>query len=413
MKRITANGKRLIHCSKTQGGVKMKRLKSHRERNQMRGCGEKGSKSKSHHHHCRRQTSKEEAHYHKCCHSSCHCLSRRDAPFPNVVASAQEPSIITDSRLIGHQGLFNHEVKSIDIERLLSEQRKLEKRGHEMQEKNNAVSHPSLKHRIVSPVCTNDCVGADTDVTLPHKTKPDPTMKVRHNFEKEKMSRKNSQGPAHTPEQRPQQQIDLSSGSCKSTFSSKRSSLDLVIGRSRKTKPDVPETGAESQQTLPIDQETFNKKVKGDMISTLEHTPQSQASSIHNTQAHILSPSPLKFSSSNAANSFDTHHRRKDPDCISQSVRTVAASLCECPLFPYLKRRSLVPESRGILLKALQERHGPQLQENLLHMQHCLSSATVPVKEVWDQDPTIVDEDKLLTTGRHMNNSQWDSCDLK
>lgn len=407
MKRITAGGKRLIRCSKTHGHFKMKRLKSHRERNQMRGCGEKGSKSKSHHHHCRRQSSKEAAYYHKCCHSSCHCLSRRDAAFPNVVAAAQEPSIITDSRLIGHQGLFNHEVKSIDIERLLSEQRKLEKRGHKMQEK-NAVSHPSLKHQILSPVCANDCLGADTDVALPHKTKPDPAMKACDNFKKEK---KNSQGPDRTPEQRPQQQIDLSSGSCKSTFSCKRSSLDLVVGQSRKTKPDVPETGEESQQTLPVDQETFNKKAKGHMISTLEHTPQSQGSSIHSTQAHILSPSPLKFSSSNTANSFDTHHRRKDPDCVSQSVRTVAASLRECPLFPYLKRRSLVAGSRGILLKALQERHGPQLQKNLLHMQHCLSSATDPIKEVRDQDPTIVDEDKLLTTGRHINTSQWDSCD--
>lgn len=406
MKRITADGKHLVRCSKTHGHFKMKRLKSHRERNQMRGCGEKGSKSKSHHHHCRRHTSKETAFVRKCCHSSCHCLSRRDAPFPNVVAAAQEPSIITDSRLIGHQGLFNHEVKSIDIERLLSEQRRLEKRGHEMQKMNNAVSHTSLKHQITSPVSTDDCLAADNDLALPHKTKPDPAMKARDTL---KDVKKNSQGPDHTPEQRPQQQMDLSSGGCKSTFS-KRSSLDLVVGQSRTTKPDMPETGKESQQTLTVDQETFNKKVKGHMTSTLEHTPQSQASPIHNTQAHILSPSSLKFSTLNAADSFDAHHRRKDPDHVSQSVRTVAASLCECPLFPYLKGRSLLAESRGILLKVLQERHGPQLQENLHYMQHCLSSVTDPIKEVQDQEPITVDEDKNLTTGRHISTSQWDSC---
>lgn len=409
MKRITADCKHLIHCSKTHGHLKMKRLKSHRKRNQMRGYGKKASKSKSHHHHCHGQTSKDTAHFHNCCHS--HCPSRRDAPFPYVVPAAQEPSIITDSRLIGHQGLFNHEVKSIDIERLLSEQRKLEKSGQEVQEKNNAASHPSSTSHVPSPFCTNDCLGGDTDVAMPFEKKADSATKTHDNFcEKEK---KNSQGSDLTPEQRPQQQLDLSSGSYKSTFSSKHSSLDVVVIKSRKTKPVMFEKGKESQQTSSVDRENFktlNKKLKGHLISTLEHTPKNQESPVHHTQAHSLSPSPLKRSSSNTADSFDIHHRRQDPDCVSQSVSAVAARLCDCLQFPYLKRRSLVAESRGVLLKALGERHGPQLQENLLQVQRCLSFGTDPAKEVQDQEPTIVDQDELLPTGRHLNTRrQWDS----
>lgn len=375
MKRITADCKHLIHCSKTHGHLKMKRLKSHRERNQMRGYGKKASKSKSHHHHCHGQTSKDTAHFHNCCHS--HCPSRRDAPFPYVVPAAQEPSIITDSRLIGHQGLFNHEVKSIDIERLLSEQRKLEKSGQEVQEKNNAASRPSSTSHIPSPFCTNDCLGGDTDVAMPFEKKADPATKTHDNLrEKEK---KNSQGSDLTPEQRPQQS----------------------------------EKGKESQQTSTVDRENFktlNKKVKGHLISTLEHTPNNQESPVHHTQAHSLSPSPLKLSSSNTADSFDIHHRREDPDCVSQSVSAVAAGLCDCLQFPYLKRRSLVAESREVLLKALRERHGPQLQENLLQVQRCLSFGTDPAEEVQDQEPTIVHQDELLPTGRHLNTRQrWDS----
>uniref|UniRef100_A0A3Q2DWA0 Uncharacterized protein n=1 Tax=Cyprinodon variegatus TaxID=28743 RepID=A0A3Q2DWA0_CYPVA len=48
-----------------------------------------------------------------------HRPTRKKTPISSAPLVTQEPSIITDSRLTGHHGLFNHEVKSIDIERLL------------------------------------------------------------------------------------------------------------------------------------------------------------------------------------------------------------------------------------------------------------------------------------------------------
>uniref|UniRef100_A0A3B4ZAN2 Uncharacterized protein n=1 Tax=Stegastes partitus TaxID=144197 RepID=A0A3B4ZAN2_9TELE len=129
----------------------MKRLKTRRERSLVRGGWKETSNTKSHRHHHRHQSSKDMAHFHNCCHSSCHCPSVKETQFPSVAPAAAGPSIITDSRLIGHHGLFNHEVKSIDIERLLSEQRKLKQSGRHVKEQCNATSHLSSSSGIPAP----------------------------------------------------------------------------------------------------------------------------------------------------------------------------------------------------------------------------------------------------------------------
>nr|XP_046254238.1 uncharacterized protein si:dkey-250k15.4 isoform X2 [Scatophagus argus] len=380
--RFTADCKASNPKSKTDGQHKMKRLKSRRKRSQMRGVGKEALKSRSHHNHCCRQASENIAHYHNCCHNSCHCPSRSGALFPNARPAAQESSIITDSRLIGHQGLFNHEVKSIDIERLLSEQRKLEKCGQQVQKKNNATSHPS------SAISTRDFLGTD-------EKKASPETKARDDFQ----DIKNwiSQGADVTLGQRSQQQLDLSSGSGKSTFSSKHSPVDVI--KSRKANPAVSERGREPQQIPTVDREnvnTLNKKVKGHMISTLEHTPRNQESPVHLT--HGFSPSPLQVSCSNTIDNNDMQHGRQDPDCVSQFVSAVAADLCDSLQFPVLKRRSLVAESREVLLKALRESHGPHLEKNLLKVQRYLSFDTDPAKHGQHQEPTMTDEDEPLPT---------------
>ncbi|XP_031144294.1 uncharacterized protein si:dkey-250k15.4 [Sander lucioperca] len=382
--RLTADCTCLNHDSMTDGQHKMKRLKSRKERSQMRGGKKEASTSKSHHHHCRRQSSKDMAHFQNGCHSSCHCPSRRDAPFPNIIPAAQEPSIITDGRLIGHHGLFNHEVKSIDIERLLSEQRK---RGTQVHEKNNATSHPSSASHIPSPLSINALLGEDTDEVL-------PIEKAKAHDDCRKKEKKISQGMDVTPVQRSQQQPDLSPDSVKSISSAKHSSLDAVIVKSKKTNPVMSEKGRESQLTPTVVREnvkTLNRKVKGNVISTLEHTPKNKESLAHQTRARGLSPSSPQPSSSPTADSSDIQNRRRDPDCVSKSVSTLAAGLCDCLQFPLL-RRNLVAESREVLLKALRERHGPRLQENLIEVQRCISFGADPTKKIQDQEPTMIDK---------------------
>lgn len=374
----------------------------------MRGGGKEPSKTKSHHHYCR-QSSKDMAHFHNCC----HCTSRRDAPFLNVVPAAQEPSIITDNRLIGHQGLFNHEVKSVDIERFLTEQRKLEKGGKQVQKKINATSHPPSTSHIPSPLSSNDLFAGDTDDVVPFEKKADLATKGHYDCKEKakKILQSDSQGSDVTPGQRPQQQLDLSSGSYKSNFLCKPSSIEVVIMRSKKANSVMSEKDV-SQLTPTCEREnvkTMSKKVKGQMLSTLEHTPTNQELPVYQTQAHGLSPSPLQLSSSptaGASGNFDIQYRRKYLDCVSKSVSAVAARLCCNLQFPLLRKRNLLSESREVLLKALQERHGPRLQENLLDMQRCLSFGTDRARTVQDQNqrPTLIDEDGHWSTGRHCTN---------
>ncbi|TKS82299.1 hypothetical protein D9C73_016408 [Collichthys lucidus] len=379
---------RLNHYSERDEQHKIKRLKSRRERSQMRM--KEASKYKSHQHHCRSKISKDLAHVHNCCHSSCHCPSRRDVLFPNVVPAAQEPSIITDSRLTGHQGLFNHEVKSIAIERLLNKQ-KLEKRGQQVQEESNATSRLSSTPPVASPLSVNDLLGADTDEVMPFEKKADPATKTHDDCQDE--AKKISQGSDITPGQRPQPQLVLSSGNIASF---KRTSVDAAVS-SKKTNPGMSEKRREAQVTPTVDRKhvkTLNKRVKGNINSTLEHTPKNQKPPVH--QPHGLNTTPLKLSSSHTADSFDIQYRRRDPNSVSKSVSTVAARLCDTLQFPLLTRRSLVAESREVLLKALREWHGPQLQEDLLEVQRCLSFGTDRTKEVQNQEPTMVEKDELL-----------------
>lgn len=394
---LTAGCKCFKNHINTHGQYKMKQLKSRKERSQMRGGGKEASKTKSHHHHYRHQKSKNITHFHNCCHSSCYFTSRREAPFPNIIPAAQEPSIITEHRLIGHHGLFNHEVKSVDIERLLSEQRKQEKSEQQVPEKNHVISHPSSTSHNPSPFSSKDLSGADTNAFAPFVNKADSATNAQDCWEKEKKISQGSDGSDVTPAQRPRLELDPSSGSFKSIFSSKHSSLDVVVFKSKKTNSVMSERGRESQMSTTGDRDnvkTLNKKLKTHMTSsTLEHTPKHQKPPIQQTQAYGLSPSPLQLSSSPITQSSDTTHIRQDPSCVSKSVSEVAARLCDCLHFPFLRRRNLVTESREVLSRALRERHGPQLQANLLKVQRSLSFGA-------DLTKTIIDENVLFPAGR-------------
>ncbi|CAB1417812.1 unnamed protein product [Pleuronectes platessa] len=323
----------------------------------MKDLGKEASKTKPYHHHCHCQTSKGREHFHHSCHGIRN--SRKDAPFSKVATATQEPSIITDSRLIGHHGLFNHEVKSIDIQRLLGQQGRLETGGQEAQEEN----HPSLTPHVPSPFSSRDMLEAGTDEVLPFERKEDGAAKTPVVCqEKEKPIRHESD---ITPGQRPQQQHDLSSESYKSIFSSKHSSPEVII--SKEVNSVLHEKDQEFQLTPTVDRDIVKrsyKKVKKKLIST----PRNQEPPAQQAHARRLSPSPLQLSSSPATNSFLTQHRR-DPGCISKCVSAVGARLCDCLQFPRLRSRNLLAESREVLLKALRQRHGPRLQENLLYQQ--------------------------------------------
>ncbi|XP_022062031.2 uncharacterized protein si:dkey-250k15.4 [Acanthochromis polyacanthus] len=395
--KFTADSKNLNHCSKRDGKQKMKRLKTRKERSLVRGGWKETSNTKSHHHYCSRHSSKDMAHFHNCCHSSCHCPSKKQTQFPGVAPATQEPSIITDSRLIGHKGLFNHEVKSIDIERLLSEQRNLKQ---SVKEKYKASSHLSSSSCIPAHFSCDRLLGPDTDEAVPSKKKTDAATKADcDSQEKENQNLQfNSEGLDVTPGQRPQQQPDRSSGSFNSMHSSKHSSLSLVPTKTIKTNNLMCEKDIESQLTPIVGSsslKTLNKKVQRKMIPTLELTAKTLEFPVYQKQTSGLNPSPFQLQSSPTADSFDVQCRRQNPKNVSKSVSAVAVRLCDSLDFLHLGRANLLSESREVLLKSLREKHGPWLQENLLEVQRSFSIGMDPTNAVQDQEIRI-DEHEIL-----------------
>ncbi|CAI5663674.1 unnamed protein product [Oreochromis niloticus] len=366
----------------------MKRLKTRKERSQIRGGWKETSKIKSnhhHHHHRHRQSNLDMAHLHNCCHASCHCSSRRNPPFPSIVPSVQEPSIITDGRLTGHHGLFNHEVKSIDFERLLSEQPKLEE---QRKEKNTVISHSSSALHNSAPMSTDGLLGADTDVgsCVPFRKNTDPASKDHTDCqEKEKKNMQfDSKQSDVTTEEKPQQQLALSCESFQSSHSSKHSFLDVLTTETKWTCV-VSENSRESLLTPVVDRDnikTFNTNVKERVISTLVQTP-------------TLS----------SANSCEIQDRTQDPKYVMKFVSAVAARLCHHLKLPSMSRRDVLSESREVLLNSLRKRHGPWLQENLLRLQQHRSFAVHPTKKAQDhdQEPTRKNEEDLFAADTSFN----------
>lgn len=61
-----------------------------------------------------------------------------------------------------------------------------------------------------------------------------------------------------------------------------------------------------------------------------------------------------------------------------------------------MKKRSLVEESRRVLLDALRERHGAQLQENMLRVRSCLSFDSSVTKASLNQEESPADHGERM-----------------
>lgn len=386
---VTAHSKCLNHSSKTDRQHKLKRLKTRKERSQVRNGGKDISRTKANRHQCCRRSSRDMTHVHKCCHSSCCFPSKSETPFLSALPVAQEPSIITDSRLIGHHGLFNHEVKSVDIERC--EQKDLEHSGQQAKNKNNPNSHLPAASLISASLSSNGLF--DEDYVPSFKNKTDPATNVHDYGQEQEKKEMCCQGSNITPGQSPEQQLDLSSGSFKNMFSPKHRSVAV-----KTVNNVVSEESRESQVTVDRnDAKTMKENIK--RRTTLEQTQTNQEPRVHLKPTSDLNP--LQLSSSPTSDSVDLQHRRQEPDYISKSISTVAALLCESLQFPRLRRRNLVSEGREVLLKKLQERHGPWLQENLLEVQRGLDFDREPTEAAQDQEACMTDDSEALSAGEH------------
>lgn len=345
-------GRSVVGCKcKTDGELKVKRLRTRKERNQMRCDGKESSKMKSHC--CQHGSSKDTAHFGHCCHSRCYWPSKRD-----VVPSAQEPSIITDARLIAHHGLFNREVKSIDIERLLTEQRRIDDKKEKKTKKTS--------RRPAESLITDHLFGGNPEEVVPRESKEEPAVE--------------------------NQQRSLSSGSS-------NTSLEVETINSNKATPVLSNKGRESQLTPTGDRGNATTVKKN--LKRLEQTPKGRKAPVHQTPDRgPTSPfQPSCSATDGADDTSHTHKRRKDCNSASKSVSAVAARLCCSLQSPLLRRRNLLAESSKVLLRALRAKHGHRLQENLLEAQRCLgfspecSGRVQEHRKKQKKQPALVDED--------------------
>lgn len=309
-----------------------------------------------------------------CCQSSCSCPSRRVVPLPVVFPAAQVPSVITDNRLTGHQGLFNREVRSVDIDRLLNPHRNMKKNLQETPKKKNVPSHSSSVSYLSPPFCTNQ--RSKDDESLRHAKNNNASAKSSDIYKEGKSA---FESDTHvTPAQRPQQQLGPPLKSRNGRIPSSHSSLSAAVFKSRRNQSDIC------------------KKAR---LCSMKGTSENPCSAISNTQTRSLCSKPVTPSSPQNSEVFDFRHRRPQLDRASQSIKKVAARLCDGLRFPYLRRGNLVAEGRKVLLKALDKSHGPHLQENLLQLKQDFGFSSDPTSEGQGQEMSSSDMDDFLLAG--------------
>ena len=334
---------------------KMKRLRTHKERNQVRGSGAEVSNRKSHHHHQHHRnhvSSKDKQQSHSCSKTIAHCPQRKEARFARLFPSAQEPSVITTNRLIGHQGLFNNEVKSIDIERLLSEQRKQgRQRQPGLQENNLDANSPPL-----SPCSCSEANLANSSEGVLNARDSDVAV------HQEKTS------------------VDCQSNTCGS---------DITPGQ----RPQIPGISAEKENQQPTSSPCYSlkhkrKKAKAAMsVTERETSPTRVKDNVRPELEHVNTPVNAPTPKN------QTLAWEHSPDTPRQlwhnAVGAVAGRLCHSLKIQLPRKRDVLAESRDALSLAIQERHGPLFRKHLLGVQRRLSIGNHTVQWPEAIPPTI------------------------
>ncbi|KAM4567397.1 proline-rich protein 19 [Fundulus diaphanus] len=360
---------------------KIRRLKTRKERCQMRAGRTDALKNKSHHRHHFCQSRKDLTYFPNCW-RSCHLPTRKNTPISSAVPVTQGPSMITEGRLIGHHGLFNHEVKSVNIERLFGEQSKPGQSEQKTSEENNNSSH------LPSTPCTSVLLSGDGLLDaegegVPVKKKVNANTKTLDDSQEMEMTnlQASNQGDNITPDL--QQQLHSSCESLKSINQSKNSfqAIETESTENRMSGTD------EAPQPKPFADRGKMKTLNRDMISD-------QQEPYKNQESPALADDPISCQFQQFTSLSDSD---QEPDHVPKTIRAVAARLCECLHLPDPNGRNLLSETREVLLKSLQKKHGPCLQSNLQDVQRSLRFPVEPAQATMEEEHVMV-EDELLST---------------
>ncbi|MCI4374683.1 hypothetical protein PGIGA_G00009160 [Pangasianodon gigas] len=390
---VCSNSKTEEHYSAPQ---KTKRLKTIKQRNQIRG--QSSNRSNQSHQHCERG-SKDKGLCSEC--QDCQCsrslnFSRKEKPVAKPFPS-QKPSIITEGRLTSIRGLFSHEVRSVDIERLVK--KKKHQKHIETQERQATASNsPSclIPHSTPPAVISETSEeGTSACAKKDQKSKPlEKTDLLQANLEGTVPVTVGSGDGKHSSAQT-HKATDNTAGS--GSPSHQKGIQEAVILSSSESEP-VHKSFPTSVRVSPSDRNVIPKKdnthdqkqtnkataamdVQHDFGNT-ERLDTPVGSEVLNLDVPQFNPSPAIFmfssptlDSDRSASGDESQHRKPGFSSKEEAVSRLAARLSHnLGSFPLQRCCPLLTECRKVLLHRLQERHGSQLQHSLRRLHSHLSA---------------------------------------
>ncbi len=364
-----------VLCNSSQ---KVRRLKTRKERNQIRGLERNRYHSGSLH---SRREGGEKAHHPLAC-------SRKERAFAKPFIS-QKPSIITEGRLTFNRGLFSHEIRSIDIERLVSEQIKRDEQRKEQRKQ-------SMMH-ITSPLLPPAVPDSDLDCTLDEEQEPENNKThVPPQVKRKKSSRKEPSGfqtnigvIVSTGPSREDGKHDRNANSRKEDTNSKtrqdslscppRETEYVVLSSSENepvyqlcstpvetnmNKSDVSQTCNLKSQDEEIQENGFMNIRRFEKNSSTVGFPNMEVTQMFENPLTLTSLSDLDSGAGQIRDNVD----QGEPMSLScrEAMKRLLTRLCQTSELRVPSRRHpLLAECREALLQTLQKRHSFQLEHNL------------------------------------------------
>ncbi|XP_065101303.2 proline-rich protein 19 [Paramisgurnus dabryanus] len=329
---------------------KVKRFKTRKERNQIRGLERNGSHACPQH---SRKVGSEKSQHHGFHQSHSVVSSRKEKTFAKPFVT-QKPSIITAGRLTSIRGLFSHEIRSLDIERLVSDELKNEKqrKDHRKQVTSPLPPHPP------DPVPESDQDCALDEVQEPQELENNASSYVRakKSSDKENAFQTNKEVRVHMES---------------STHRKKSKKEDTNIN-SRPDSSNSPngsyELWSSSANKLPY--QLCSTPVKAIKIYSDFPEIDSPISPHENNKVNIevppnkSDPSLSELDSGTGTLTCNGPEREQISVSVREAVKKLSARVCQT-LELNVPKRSLLTECREVLLKTLQKTHSFHLQDNL------------------------------------------------
>lgn len=368
---------------------KMKRLKTIKQRNQIREMIT--NRSNQRHQHCARG-SKDKGPCSGC--QDCQCslnFSRTEKPIAKPFLS-QKPSIITEGRLTSIRGLFSHEVRSVDIERLVKERKDKKNNIKEGQVAASNSSSPSGLIPHSPPPAVISEISEEGISACPNKNQKSKTL------EKTDCLQSNVTATVAMTIQTAQTPQDTDNTTRSGSPSDQKGIQEAVTLSSSESEPahkSFPSVKVSlgDHNVIQKKEKTHDKKQNSKTTGMdVHHVFVNTEGCVTPTGRGVLNSDALKFNRSPATFMFssptlnterrvignENQHRKSGLSSKEEALSRLATRLSHnLSSFPLERDCPLLTECSNMLLQHLQDRHGSQLQHNL-HKLHSHISEDSP-----------------------------------